>query len=761
MPRFFLAILFLLTSYTLKAQCNDWENLLGYKDVFIKYIAKDRFGNLYAVGNFFSPDFKIGTTDIPLHGTHTLFIAKFDKDMSLAWAKSVGGTSQEFAENVVVDKDDNIIVAGYFYSPSISFDCIELTKSSRSEMYVVKYSADGYAQWALGTSGLNDGFFSNLAITEDNHIVLSSSFVAGSVQFAGENIEGFGGYDSFISLLNSNGTIEWIRSFGGKNSENPDYITALDVDASNNIIFTGLFESPSIAFDNFNVNAFTLSENYFVAKLNSSGKIVWANGGASPVDHSGMALVVNEQDEIFVGGRFYGNTVNFGSFTLSSQGDGDMFVVRYDPNGSVMNARSFGGAGFDTVQELEVNEQGKIVMAGMFYSYSFVADAFTLTKPEFQSDVVIMTLDDQEKVECFNRTSGDAENYVGALRIDDAGNTLIIMNSILGGTTHFDGGISFNDNQTTSMLVSLGDDQDFDTPTATPSQTLHLNLGNDIVKCKPDEIILDAGYACNTQYLWNDGSTDSQLKTSDAGYYWVQVTSSGKVGRDTILVENAPMPIVNLGDDRELCPGNSISIDGSQGQHINYMWENGSTIPTRTINAPGTYRLEVTNACGTAASTLTVTAPTPLTLDLKEDQVVCAGEAVTLKANLPGNFQYVWQDGSHVPELTVTQSGTYTLSVSNQCESVEDSVKVLFIDIHSVMIPNVITPNGDTRNDSFMLPEELAGSSITIFNRWGSKVFQAVEYQNNWTAEGLAPGVYFYQVEGSCATFKGIVHVLE
>ena len=78
-----------------------------------------------------------------------------------------------------------------------------------------------------------------------------------------------------------------------------------------------------------------------------------------------------------------------------------------------------------------------------------------------------------------------------------------------------------------------------------------------------------------------------------------------------------------------------------------------------------------------------------------------------------------------------------------------------------MVIPNVITPNGDTRNDSFMLPEELAGSNITIFNRWGSKVFQAVEYQNNWTAEGLAPGVYFYQVEGSCATFKGIVHVLE
>ena len=222
MLKFFLAILLLLTSYTTKAQCSDWDALLGYKDVFVRDIARDRFGNLYAVGTFFSTNFKIGTTDITLHGIYSLFIVKFDKDLSLVWARSVGGPSQEFAEEIAIDKNDNIVVAGYFYSPSITFDCIQLNNSGRSEMYVVKYSPDGYALWALGTSGLNDGFFSTLAITADNHIVLSSSFVAGNVKFAGEDIEGFGGYDSFISLLNSNGTIEWIRSFGGANSLNSD-----------------------------------------------------------------------------------------------------------------------------------------------------------------------------------------------------------------------------------------------------------------------------------------------------------------------------------------------------------------------------------------------------------------------------------------------------------------------------------------------------------------------------------------------------------
>ena len=68
------------------------------------------------------------------------------------------------------------------------------------------------------------------------------------------------------------------------------------------------------------------------------------------------------------------------------------------------------------------------------------------------------------------------------------------------------------------------------------------------------------------------------------------------------------------------------------------------------------------------------------------------------------------------------------------------------VTIVTVIIPNVITPNGDGANDFFEIKglEDVPGKNIYIFNRWGRKVFESPDYQNNWNAPGLEDGVYFY-----------------
>ncbi len=63
--------------------------------------------------------------------------------------------------------------------------------------------------------------------------------------------------------------------------------------------------------------------------------------------------------------------------------------------------------------------------------------------------------------------------------------------------------------------------------------------------------------------------------------------------------------------------------------------------------------------------------------------------------------------------------------------------------------PNVITPNNDGKNDFFVIDnlENYISNTIVIYNRWGKKVFEQDNYQNDWDGEGLADGVYFYVVE--------------
>ena len=87
--------------------------------------------------------------------------------------------------------------------------------------------------------------------------------------------------------------------------------------------------------------------------------------------------------------------------------------------------------------------------------------------------------------------------------------------------------------------------------------------------------------------------------------------------------------------------------------------------------------------------------------------------------------------------------GTYYVVVRDVV-GCEFRVKVI-IEESLFAIPNVFTPNNDGKNETFFvenLPKE--GAYLRVSNRWGKTVFETSNYQNDWKAEGLSEGVYFY-----------------
>jgi gliding motility-associated-like protein len=62
------------------------------------------------------------------------------------------------------------------------------------------------------------------------------------------------------------------------------------------------------------------------------------------------------------------------------------------------------------------------------------------------------------------------------------------------------------------------------------------------------------------------------------------------------------------------------------------------------------------------------------------------------------------------------------------------------------VIPNVITPNSDGFNDSFVIGTVYAGSSLKIYNRWGIEVADFPNYTNQFTGAGLSSGVYYFVI---------------
>ncbi len=138
-------------------------------------------------------------------------------------------------------------------------------------------------------------------------------------------------------------------------------------------------------------------------------------------------------------------------------------------------------------------------------------------------------------------------------------------------------------------------------------------------------------------------------------------------------------------------------------------------------------------------------------MSVTEAPVVFGGNAAT-----PTPLQ-LGISGSYIIKLTTTVSilnGTTTTA----CTPTSKQITVIVPD---VQVPNIITPNGDGKNDYFQISTANTQSKLEIYNRWGRKVYETSEYKNNWNGEGQASGVYYYLLtDRNGAQTKGWLEVV-
>ncbi|WPP50641.1 T9SS type B sorting domain-containing protein [Catalinimonas niigatensis] len=277
-----------------------------------------------------------------------------------------------------------------------------------------------------------------------------------------------------------------------------------------------------------------------------------------------------------------------------------------------------------------------------------------------------------------------------------------------------------------------------------------VDLGEDTVLCKNSFTwTLYATQPDNFQtytYLWQDGSQEEMLVgIYETGTYWVRVENECGWQIDTIHITFEEPLLADLGEDVILCEGETLtlSVDDSPAS---WSWSTGSTDASITINKAGTYWVEMSNSCGWVRDSIMVIYDQWHPLTLPDSVMACTNETVSLDAG-PHYRNYQWSSGERSPVITATQSGWYEVEVANACGVQTARTWVELIQPENTLIPNVITPNDDGQNDFFRLHQTLQGSRLTIYNRWGKKLYQDSAYQNTWKGEGLSSGVYFYTLD--------------
>src|SRR5258705_13964868 len=79
----------------------------------------------------------------------------------------------------------------------------------------------------------------------------------------------------------------------------------------------------------------------------------------------------------------------------------------------------------------------------------------------------------------------------------------------------------------------------------------------------------------------------------------------------------------------------------------------------------------------------------------------------------------------------------------------------------NLFFPNIITPNGDSKNETFRIKDLPRGSTLTIFNRWGEAIFYSVDYYNYWNGDNAPDGVYYYILKTKTGEmYKGMVTLM-
>lgn len=162
-------------------------------------------------------------------------------------------------------------------------------------------------------------------------------------------------------------SFQWAKNIGSQASENT-IKTALD--ASGNIYSTGRFQG-TVDFDPGNgVSNLTSAGNtdIYICKLGPSGNFIWAKCVGGPAADGGLDISIDLVGNVYITGIFY-STADFdpgpGSYTMTSAGDNDAFILKLSNFGNFISAIQFGNAGFDYGNSIKVKDN-KVISIGQF-----------------------------------------------------------------------------------------------------------------------------------------------------------------------------------------------------------------------------------------------------------------------------------------------------------------------------------------------------------------------------------------------------------
>ncbi len=808
-----------------------WAKSAGstYSDISVA-VKTGPNGEVYISGLFSSNTLSFGSTILTKIGVNSYiydtFLAKYDTDGNVLWAKSAGGEFYDTAHSLAVDDEGNAYVAGEFESPTMTFGANTITNTEtgggHSDIYLAKYDTDGNVIWAKSAGGSDVDVANSIALDKLGNLFLTGDFRSPALAFGSTTLTSSapGYHNIFIAKYNANGDEIWARGTGGDFNNTSQSVAT---DNAGNAYITGYISSSGMPFGDFTLfNPVTSAGIIFIVKYDTYGNVIWVKSTIESGSY-GKAIAVDNSGNIFITGTTGRITLHFDGISIISPdyyGNYTAKLSNYSVNTLVTDVSCYAGNNgsatalvtggtppftylwetspvqtTSTITNLEAGNYKVTVTDALgksMIAYALVnmpaINQKNINEVICKGDLYQLNGKLYQATGIFYDTLVSANGCDSILKLSldvHVTDTLHLIQSICRGNNfNFYGSALTTDGKYFHSLVSsLGCDS-----------IIELNLA-----VNPDFVVN------NPQTICNGGSyTNNNHVYTIAGDYADALKSI--TGCDSIVTTRLTVNPDFRNENRQtICSGSSYSFNGktysSAGIYTDSLQSlNGcdslltlilsvnppDTLKTSlsvcegdTYNFNGTfltnagvyYHTQLTAAgCNQVTKLKLYVNPLPTHKEAKTMNVA-PGASAYLTAS--GGISYEWNppdflDDPKIPNPVSTPLNDilYVVTVTdiNSCKAY-DTVNVS-IAADYIWFPNAFTPNSDGINEVFRPKANHIGRfSMMIYNRWGQFLYETNNSEKGWNGyyqgvlcpEGLYVFTSTYEMldSGEIKTVKG------
>lgn len=296
--------------------------------------------------------------------------------------------------------------------------------------------------------------------------------------------------------------------------------------------------------------------------------------------------------------------------------------------------------------------------------------------------------------------------------------------------------------------------------------------------------------------------------TTYSQYKVIAYLQSGCVDSASVPVRLADLPLLTMPANDTVCYAGKYAkkllepvVSATPGETLKYKWTSKnnrtktlSTAPTfeATLDTTDIYTLTITNSRGcTIKGSTTIFVGDSIAPNFTVDTLIGAAPLTVHYTNTSEGqrVKYSWNFGdptTPATEFSIIKDTVHTYSTPALGDTVSYFTTITVVDTTTAIqkklalngcaktytqvikvvpfiIPNIITPNGDLKNDGFRFSGWSTELTLKVYNRWGNLVYESSSYKNDWDASQLPQGTYFYYLEDKQLnrSAKGWVDVLK